>query len=267
MHEISSRLSAGPAAQVTERRAAARQRQIEIGKSRPEYQRYVEYIPKEKRSPHQPRTPDPWASVSKRQFDRQLSDWRRQLHEYDGHAARSGARGQTTLRLPQAVIEPGAGVVPDCPRHGVDTPEMRNSLPMHVSAGFGTGTNFLSIGGQPVQQHPLASRGQPVAQRQPAPRGWSLFNSVGSTYPTLPGLEATKAPRVTRSSATASATEQMVVTPVQPSQCSDVCAQSDWTSDAVWRQLPDPMQVTLSSRSKPTDADADAADWSGFCLQ
>ncbi|CAE8630408.1 unnamed protein product, partial [Polarella glacialis] len=70
-------------AQVTDRRAAARQRQVDIGKARPEYVRYLQCIPKDQRTPTRPRTPDPRACVSKRQFDRQLSEWRRQLHEYD----------------------------------------------------------------------------------------------------------------------------------------------------------------------------------------
>mmetsp|Transcript_34796 Transcript_34796/g.63359 ORF Transcript_34796/g.63359 Transcript_34796/m.63359 type:complete len:234 (+) Transcript_34796:53-754(+) len=71
------------AGQVTDRRVAARQRQVDIGKARPEYVRYLQFVPKEQRTPTCPRTPDPLACVSKRQFDRQLSEWRRQLHEYD----------------------------------------------------------------------------------------------------------------------------------------------------------------------------------------
>lgn len=65
------------------RREAARQRQIMIGKARPEYQRYITRIPPECRSPSQPATPDPRARVSKRLFDRALGEWRRRLHEYD----------------------------------------------------------------------------------------------------------------------------------------------------------------------------------------
>jgi len=68
---------------VTARRAAARQRQVDIGKARSEYIRYESFVPKERRTPTRPRTPDPSARVSKRQFDRQLSEWRRLLHEYD----------------------------------------------------------------------------------------------------------------------------------------------------------------------------------------
>jgi len=68
---------------VTARRAAARQRQVDIGKARIEYVRYIAFVPKEHRTPTRPRTPDISARVSKRQFDRQLSEWRRLLHEYD----------------------------------------------------------------------------------------------------------------------------------------------------------------------------------------
>lgn len=83
-------------------------RQIMIGKARPEYRRYVVDVPPEQRDPAQPSTPDPRARVSKRQFDRALSEWRRRLHEFDstpGPAvswadASSGARaegGQTAI--------------------------------------------------------------------------------------------------------------------------------------------------------------------------
>jgi len=58
-------------------------RQIMIGKARPEYRRYVVDVAPEKRDPSQPSTPDPRARVSKRQFDRALSEWRRRLHEFD----------------------------------------------------------------------------------------------------------------------------------------------------------------------------------------
>jgi len=79
--------------QVTDRRVAARQRQVDIGKARPEYLRYLQCVPKEQRTPTCPRTPDPLACVSKRQFDRQLSGWRRQLHEYDDPDAPTAAEG------------------------------------------------------------------------------------------------------------------------------------------------------------------------------
>mmetsp|Transcript_20387 Transcript_20387/g.37093 ORF Transcript_20387/g.37093 Transcript_20387/m.37093 type:complete len:641 (+) Transcript_20387:58-1980(+) len=65
------------------RRAAARQRQIDIGKARPEYQRYEQLVPLAARKPGMPKTPDPYEHISKRAFDRQLSLWRRRLHECD----------------------------------------------------------------------------------------------------------------------------------------------------------------------------------------
>jgi hypothetical protein len=68
---------------VVARRVAARQRQVDIGKARTEYVRYQAAVPKDQRTPSRPQTPDPAAPVSKRQFDRLLSEWRRLLHEYD----------------------------------------------------------------------------------------------------------------------------------------------------------------------------------------
>lgn len=65
------------------RREAARLKQIQIGKARPEYQRYLREVPPNERRASQPSTPDPRARVSKRQFDRLLGDWRRRLHEFD----------------------------------------------------------------------------------------------------------------------------------------------------------------------------------------
>jgi len=65
------------------RREAARIKQIQIGKSRPEYQRYLREVPHHSRTRSQPGTPDPRARVSKRQFDRDLGEWRRRLHEFD----------------------------------------------------------------------------------------------------------------------------------------------------------------------------------------
>jgi len=41
-------------------------------------------VPLDSRNESQPGTPDPRARISKRQFDRLLSEWRRRLHEFDG---------------------------------------------------------------------------------------------------------------------------------------------------------------------------------------
>jgi len=64
-------------------RAQARLRQIKLGKSRPEYCRYVAEIPRESRTASHPSTPDPYERISKRQFDHLLSAWRRKLHDFD----------------------------------------------------------------------------------------------------------------------------------------------------------------------------------------
>eukprot|EP00973_Karenia_brevis_P008747 1182013-Karenia_brevis.AAC.1 len=58
-----------------------RQRQLDIGKAQPEYVNYLQLVPRNSRSSSQPSTPDPRLRSSKRQFDRQLSEWRRKLHE------------------------------------------------------------------------------------------------------------------------------------------------------------------------------------------
>ena len=69
--------------QAWSRRAAARRRQIQIDKSRPEYLRYISEVNKDDRLPTHPRTPSPTLRIPKRQFNRKLSKWRQQLHEFD----------------------------------------------------------------------------------------------------------------------------------------------------------------------------------------
>jgi len=80
------------------RREQARQRQIAIGKARPEYRRYAQEVPREIRDASHPSTPDPRARISKRQFDRTLSAWRCRLHEYDvPRVAAEGSRGDAEI--------------------------------------------------------------------------------------------------------------------------------------------------------------------------
>lgn len=100
-----------------QRREVARNRQIQIGKARPEYRRYLSEMPKANRSPSQPLTPDPRARVSKRQFDRALGEWRRRLHDYDsspwhnssgsGSGSEGSGRGKHQVGLPAAPPLPG----------------------------------------------------------------------------------------------------------------------------------------------------------------
>jgi len=73
----------GDSDEIWSRRVVARQRQINIGKNRPEYKRYVQQVAIDDRTIDQPQTPDFRARISKRQFDRELGVWRRQLHEFD----------------------------------------------------------------------------------------------------------------------------------------------------------------------------------------
>mmetsp|Transcript_71177 Transcript_71177/g.231208 ORF Transcript_71177/g.231208 Transcript_71177/m.231208 type:complete len:230 (-) Transcript_71177:1-690(-) len=99
--------------QVWNRREAARSRQIAIGKNRPEYKRYAQEVGN-LRDSSMPSTPDPRSRVSKRQFDRALSDWRRRLHEYDAsgtplHSCSSSPQG--FLSLPISSGAHGGGCV------------------------------------------------------------------------------------------------------------------------------------------------------------
>lgn len=71
--------------EVFARRAQARQRQITIGKSRPEYKLYSSAVPFHRRLETMPQTPDPHARISKRAFDRELACWRRGLHVCSSH--------------------------------------------------------------------------------------------------------------------------------------------------------------------------------------
>jgi hypothetical protein len=60
-----------------------RQKQIDIGKNTRQYRRYVSLVPKSQRTAEHPRTPDPRKSVSRRQFDGLLRQWRQLLHRFD----------------------------------------------------------------------------------------------------------------------------------------------------------------------------------------
>eukprot|EP01083_Nonionella_stella_P068664 182505_1 len=64
-------------------RIAQRMKQINLGKSTPEYERYVEHVPKNKRKQSYPVTPDARKFMSKRQWDGKVRQWRRQLHRFD----------------------------------------------------------------------------------------------------------------------------------------------------------------------------------------
>lgn len=65
------------------RRVDSRQRQIDHGKAREEYERW-------RGAANRPLTPDPTARISKRAFARKLGAWRRSLHEPPSPAGASG---------------------------------------------------------------------------------------------------------------------------------------------------------------------------------
>ncbi|KAM9982031.1 hypothetical protein ACTFIY_004325 [Dictyostelium cf. discoideum] len=73
-----------PLKETDPKRLAARQRQIDIGKMTAGYKNYIALVPKSKRKPTDPKTPNKNQVCSKRSWDGQIKKWRRQLHEnYD----------------------------------------------------------------------------------------------------------------------------------------------------------------------------------------
>ena len=75
-----------PIAELTEKRVQKRQRQIQLGKMSEGYQNYIAKVPKEKRIPNElkhPKTPDVYLKVSKRNFEKQMRNWRNLLHLWD----------------------------------------------------------------------------------------------------------------------------------------------------------------------------------------
>ena len=71
---------------MTTARIQARFKQIDFGYNTLGYARYIKLVPKDARScevSRHPRTPDPYQSCSKRNFDGQIKKWRRLLHAYD----------------------------------------------------------------------------------------------------------------------------------------------------------------------------------------
>lgn len=136
------------------RREAARQRQIMIGKARPEYRRYITEVPPERRSSSQPMTPDPRARVSKRQFDRALGEWRRRLHEFDSvppfYGSCKGPWEQKTQEFERSIASSASSG-----EHGAS-----GALSGGMAAALGSPSGMGFLGGSPV------SRSQRVNQRR-----------------------------------------------------------------------------------------------------
>lgn len=56
---------------------------MNYGKVTSEYQRYILEIPRKKREPFHPRTPNKFRKCSRRKFDGQVKMWRKLLHAWD----------------------------------------------------------------------------------------------------------------------------------------------------------------------------------------
>jgi len=68
---------------LTEHRISKRIRQLSIAKKTAGYLNYLRAVPRDKRGPTDPRTPDATERISKRRFDGKVRVWRRRLHEWD----------------------------------------------------------------------------------------------------------------------------------------------------------------------------------------
>ena len=72
----------------TEHTVAQRKKQIDIGKATEGYKNYLEAArSRNPRHADPPRTPDPYAPDSNRQFDGRLRVWRQKLREYEQKSA------------------------------------------------------------------------------------------------------------------------------------------------------------------------------------
>jgi len=152
------------------RRENGRMRQISIGKARPEYRRYIAEVPKELRDASEPRTPEPRARVSKRQFDRDLGKWRRALHEWDSNQRRANGGALED----QAAEETGTGRgTPDVrTRDAEETGVVQLRLADELLQTTGPGMwQLFSPVDQPLTPAPLAQQRMGQQQHQNAYEG------------------------------------------------------------------------------------------------
>jgi len=71
-------------------RITQRMRQIDIGKATDGYRNYLEKVPKEKRKPHHPRTPNPRHKMPNKWWKKAINKWRKALHAFDDKKGDAG---------------------------------------------------------------------------------------------------------------------------------------------------------------------------------
>lgn len=162
------------------KRKAARQRQIDIGKARSEYEAYTNKVPPKNRTANHPKTPDPNDRISKRAFDKKLSVWRRCLHEYDYDQERTDPRYVLTMFSPntdctestRAESEEASSPPPPLPPNSsrqqtIPLPLAELLPPRGSAASVASQSTECSPGSDENQAAAAASRDHPLLQPQP----------------------------------------------------------------------------------------------------
>lgn len=174
--------------EVWSRRASARQRQIDIGKGRPEYGAYLEQVPLEVRTPSRPTTPNPHARISKRQFDQQLSSWRRRLHDFDHDAGAENTQNDKNV-IPEGDRD-GTGAakhdrIPNGKQKSLITPNGVNKTPLtpsHVPVPRQERTREAKEAKVAAALHAQASVAAFAAASAASASSWGLPPPYGNPY-------------------------------------------------------------------------------------